>query len=985
MARIRDRYDLDIDTSDASRSLTAIRTALGALAGAFAISEIADFTRDIVAATTEYERYQTILTTSLGSQRAANAALADLKVIARSIPQDLQDLTDAFIVLNRNGIDTSADNLKAFANIAVASGKSLEQLGEALGDAFRNEFERLKEFGINVSREGDKLVASIGGDIVAISDSSKDLVEQLTELGNTRFSGASEANAKTLSQSLSNLRGSVFEVSVAFGQGLTPALKQIADDLNEVLLANEELARSLGGDTGDAILSLAESIKTVSSFVSEFRVLLIALASTALIPYIRGIAISIRLVIIALLTSVAPLRAFGVLLLDIGRGIPLIGRVVAGLAALGPIGLTVAAALIGASVALVVFQDELVQVGDTTTTVGELTRATGRIIVDFAGKAGVAIKEGLGDAFDFVVLKLQEFKEEWGPTFRDIASVVKDNINETINVFRALFMQITVGITDLPKIWLQSLVASFNLISAFGDSVVGVFGEIWDFIASAGDDAFENTFANLGDVFEKEVAKIGGQSSIDWEGIMATDNFALASDAIRDGVETLIKVYGDAATAAKDFDLTNIVDGMMANLGEAAAERELDRLAKKKKLLEDIASISSQELGIQKAQLSSLNLATDAFIAQYREKTRLLGLSEDERDIQETIAQARLGLETMLAPLIARRGELEKDNGEVAKAQLVILNQTIAALKEQFNIAIPGIRGMVEARQAELDIQEQLLATEDLRKGLAQQIAEIQGRSKTAKENTQLEGLTGIRRELKEIELQENRAAEAAKARLKEQFSGADTTALRNALKEIDAATSESIRVQQTLAQQSYENARAFSTGWKNAFDEYKDNASDAAKTAQRLFETSTQGIEDAIVGFVKTGKFEFGDLVDTILEQLLRAQLQQLIANTFGVIGGIGGGGGIGGAISAGFNAFAGMFGNGGTIPAGQFGIVGERGPEMVKGPAYVTPGASGSNVTYHINAVDASSFKQMIARDPEFLYAVTERGKRSMPQTRR
>jgi hypothetical protein len=43
------------------------------------------------------------------------------------------------------------------------------------------------------------------------------------------------------------------------------------------------------------------------------------------------------------------------------------------------------------------------------------------------------------------------------------------------------------------------------------------------------------------------------------------------------------------------------------------------------------------------------------------------------------------------------------------------------------------------------------------------------------------------------------------------------------------------------------------------------------------------------------------------------------------------------------------------------------------------------GSNVTYNINAVDAMSFKQMVAQDPSFLFAVTEQGRRTLPQTRR
>jgi hypothetical protein len=37
-------------------------------------------------------------------------------------------------------------------------------------------------------------------------------------------------------------------------------------------------------------------------------------------------------------------------------------------------------------------------------------------------------------------------------------------------------------------------------------------------------------------------------------------------------------------------------------------------------------------------------------------------------------------------------------------------------------------------------------------------------------------------------------------------------------------------------------------------------------------------------------------------------------------------------------------------------------------------------TNITYNINAVDAMSFKQMIAADPTFIYAVTQQGAKGM-----
>ncbi len=77
--------------------------------------------------------------------------------------------------------------------------------------------------------------------------------------------------------------------------------------------------------------------------------------------------------------------------------------------------------------------------------------------------------------------------------------------------------------------------------------------------------------------------------------------------------------------------------------------------------------------------------------------------------------------------------------------------------------------------------------------------------------------------------------------------------------------------------------------------------------------------------------------------------------------------------------SVFDGWFANGGDIKAGHFGVVGEAGPELIQGPASVTPAAAiGGNtqVTYNINAVDARSFKEMLAQDPSFLYGVTMQG---------
>jgi lambda family phage tail tape measure protein len=330
-----------------------------------------------------------------------------------------------------------------------------------------------------------------------------------------------------------------------------------------------------------------------------------------------------------------------------------------------------------------------------------------------------------------------------------------------------------------------------------------------------------------------------------------------------------------------------------------------------------------------------------------------------------------------------------------------------------------------------------------------------------------------------------------------------------------------------------FDQSRTFSTGWKRAFREYADNATNAARQAERIFQKATSGMEDLIVGFAKTGKFEWKTFVASMLEELLRSQIQVIFAQLIGgmsdsmggmfggrgagagasgggffdnILGGIGsaigglfgmgggsgsgssatnpvyvydisggagagGGGGVMGAATGGiwdsissgignvwegvksvgsgvwdavsglggsvfdalgglggtiidgissiFNGgvssgagaygidenpylnfgqssmgggfldsigdfFGGFFAKGGTLGAGKWGIAGEAGPELISGPATITPMGGGSMVTYNINAVDAMSFKTLLAQDPSFIYGLTLQGSKGIAARR-
>jgi hypothetical protein len=118
------------------------------------------------------------------------------------------------------------------------------------------------------------------------------------------------------------------------------------------------------------------------------------------------------------------------------------------------------------------------------------------------------------------------------------------------------------------------------------------------------------------------------------------------------------------------------------------------------------------------------------------------------------------------------------------------------------------------------------------------------------------------------------------------------------------------------------------------------------------------------------------------LLEEILRAEIRLLASNIMGAIGGGGKGGG---------KSFLGSllgFANGGIIPTNGPVIVGERGPELLVGASgnRVIPNGQfgGGSVTYNIQAVDAASFKALVAADPSFIHAVAQQGARSVPSRR-
>ena len=234
-------------------TLGAAFRGLGAAAAAIGFARIVSGTVSTIA---KFESLKATLRTVTGSADGARVAFHQIQEFTRQTPFQLDEVTNAFTILRRNGIDTSMESLEAFGNIAAANGKSFEQLAEAIADGMTGEFERLKEFGIKVRKENDRFVASMGDMEVAASSSATELMNSLRSLGEEggRYATGLSDQAATLGGKFSNLQDNMSQFAASIGEGgLNSALKDVLDSFNGLMSDAPRLGRIIGAGLGAAI------------------------------------------------------------------------------------------------------------------------------------------------------------------------------------------------------------------------------------------------------------------------------------------------------------------------------------------------------------------------------------------------------------------------------------------------------------------------------------------------------------------------------------------------------------------------------------------------------------------------------------------------------------------------------------------------------------------------------------------------------------
>ncbi|WP_459186668.1 phage tail tape measure protein [Parabacteroides sp. APC149_11_2_Y6] len=213
------------------------------VAGAGAIK---DFISNVLSVAGDFQKMEAVLTNTLGSSSKAKEAMDMLADFGATTPFQVDELTNSYVKLANQGFTPTAEEMRKLGDLASSTGKSFDQLSEAILDAQTGEFERLKEFGIKTSKNGDEVTFSFKEQQTTVKNTASAIREYILSLGNLEgVVGANEKIAATFAGRLSNIQdelvnqfrlfGETFNSELSLGINATAAITKNLDSLIPVI------------------------------------------------------------------------------------------------------------------------------------------------------------------------------------------------------------------------------------------------------------------------------------------------------------------------------------------------------------------------------------------------------------------------------------------------------------------------------------------------------------------------------------------------------------------------------------------------------------------------------------------------------------------------------------------------------------------------------------------------------------------------------
>ena len=954
-----------------------------------------------------------------GSGANTAAVMKQLGDTASRLGISLQDAAGAFSILKANGIDTSYDSLQAWTKLAITSGQSVESIADAVANAYQGSFGKISkatEDLIQVEEKYGQYEIKVAGSILARTTSTKqavDIIKKYTQ-ENAAFADAFIEKQKGITAAVNRLSATI--TGDTGWKSLGDAIGNIIDKFNKLLQGSGTVGKALDY-LARAVNFVGDNFETISTIVSVLGSIFIAGKLFQGIKLIGGMLLNLG-------NSV---RSIGYVFKDMGS---LFGGLFTNLAAQWKSWFT---QITGSTQAFTGVFDVIARA--IFVTLGTLVKNIGSIVKNLAAPFAAMASYFTG-LFDPVLEKLAA-AWEWmkkitglggskpAPSgnlsgnynFPDTAGGGRGNVNppmatpadagsnpgidlmqkylagfaETIGETRSKFAALTKAFANTRDIDVAS--AMFKELSSQAETL----GRVLEKPTSLIERDYAMSIKKAAEELRQHEVELKNTTLTQqkWDNELKATILELEEQAakLKDNVYMQTYWYGELAK-------TNLaLQEQEAKLKDAGIQAtQFQQLLKQTNLDTEQQKITLALLNEEYAKgamplstyvkllggIDSTLLGTAEKFAQFRQE-----LSNGEKAwadnfylANETFKLYQNGQLTLkeLALAVNNLGEEYFDWNALLKVGLDQAREAVNAdtkrkfmleqLTEQFK------KGAVAAdvyRKAAGNLGADSEATDRMVNVYGKAVDKMRENNEFLKKSIS-DAATTFSKEFTEAfvnmknplnafkNLFGNILNDIATRMVKQHLADPLADTMSQVLNEIMGTGSGKGGVAQIMTEGAVKGGDGMIEAFKGAGTKIMESMGSMGSGITNLF----SGMGDSLMSI-------FGDVFSWI-----SSNASSLGSSLSSLLGGLGGGGGLSGLFGSIGDFFAGWFADGGTIPSGQFGIVGEAGPEIVTGPANITPmnvdsvnsasdeGSDGGlTVNFQLYAIDTQSGVQFLLQN--------------------
>jgi len=210
-----------------------------------ALNTLKNIAADVIKTTAEFQKFEAVLTNTLGSKSEAQKALNRIQDFAAKTPFSVKEITEEFIKFANRGVIVSNEQLTKLGDTASALGKPLNSVTEAILDVSNTE--RWNELGIKVKVNGDKMSGTFKGLTVDVDKTEMGALKMIETFGEMEgVVGGMAAISDTLGGKISNLGDQYDSFLNTVGTKTGPAIEAGISGLSTLLAGLEGFLGGLG-------------------------------------------------------------------------------------------------------------------------------------------------------------------------------------------------------------------------------------------------------------------------------------------------------------------------------------------------------------------------------------------------------------------------------------------------------------------------------------------------------------------------------------------------------------------------------------------------------------------------------------------------------------------------------------------------------------------------------------------------------------------